>query len=77
MLSTKCIFYIILIFYCIISLGIFIDRSIYLIRCLCSSKFRSRQPALWMRGCIQDMIFSITLTWLPLLIIKTIIDAFD
>ena len=63
-----------LIVYCSTSLFIFIERLIYFIRCVCDSNFRKKQPVLWKKVTIQDMILTITFTWLPVLIIKTFVD---
>ena len=57
------------------SLFIFTERLIYFIRCVCDSNFRKKQPVLWKKVTIQDMILTITLTWLPVLIIKTLVDS--
>ena len=64
-----------LIIYCIISVFIFTEKLIYFIRCVCDSNFRKKQPVLWKKVTIQDMILTITLTWLPVLIIKTFVDS--
>ena len=56
------------------SLFIFTERLIYFIRCVCDSNFRKKQPVLWKKVTIQDMILTLTLTWLPVLIIKTLVD---
>ena len=66
-----------LIIYCSISLFIFTKRLIYFIRCICDSNFRKKQPVLWKKVTIQDMILSITFTWLPVIIIKTIVESFN
>ena len=66
-----------LIIYCIISVFIFIEKLIYFIRCVCDSNFRKKQPVLWKKVTIQDMILTITLTWLPILIIKTFVDILN
>lgn len=66
-----------LIIYCSISLFIFTERLIYFIRCICDSNFRKKQPVLWKKVTIQDMILSITFTWLPVIIIKAIIESFN
>ena len=66
-----------LIVYCIISVFIFTEKLIYLIRCICDSNFRKKQPVLWKKVTIQDMILTITLTWLPILIIKTFVDILN
>ena len=57
------------------SLFIFAERLIYFIRCVCDSNFRKKQPVLWKKVTVQDMILTITLTWLPVLIIKTFVDS--
>ena len=57
------------------SLFIFTERLIYFIRCVCDYNFRKKQPVLWKKVTIQDMILTITLTWLPVLIIKTLVDS--
>ena len=64
-----------LIVYGLTSLFIFTERLIYFIRCVCDSNFRKKQPVLWKKVTIQDMILTITLTWLPVLIIKTLVDS--
>ena len=64
-----------LIVYCTVSLFIFTEKLIYFIRCTYDSDFRKKQPALWKKATIQDMILTITFTWLPVLIIKLIIDG--
>ena len=64
-----------LIVYCITSLFIFTKKLIYFIRCIYDSNFRKKQPALWRKATIQDMILTITFTWLPILIIKAIVDS--
>ena len=66
-----------LIIYCTISIFIFTEKLIYLIRCICDSNFRKKQPVLWKKVTIQDMILTITLTWLPVLIIKTFVDVLN
>ena len=66
-----------LIIYCSISLFIFTERLIYFIRCICDSNFRKKQPVLWKKVTIQDMILSITFTWLPVIIIKAIVESFN
>ena len=63
-----------LIVYCTVSLFIFTEKLIYFIRCVYDSNFRKKQPALWKKATIQDMILTITFTWLPVLIIKTFVD---
>ena len=64
-----------LIIYCIISVFIFTEKLIYFIRCVYDSNFRKKQPVLWKKVTIQDMILTITLTRLPVLIIKTFVDS--
>ena len=64
-----------LIVYCSTSLFIFIERLIYFIRCVSDSNFRKKQPIKKKKVTIQDMILTITLTWLPVLIIKTFVDS--
>lgn len=64
-----------LIVYCTVSLFIFTEKLIYFIRCVYDSNFRKKQPVLWKKATIQDMILTITFTWLPVLIIKLIIDG--
>ena len=66
-----------LIVYCSTSLFIFTKRLIYFIRCIYDSNFRKKQPVLWKKVTIQDMILSITFTWLPVIIIKTIVESFN
>ena len=63
--------------YCLISWGIFIGRLMYFTRCLIDKKYRSKQPVLWKSCCIKDMILSLTLIWLPLIIIQTIFEIFE
>ena len=64
-----------LIVYCITSLFIFTKKLIYFIRCTYDSNFRKKQPVLWRKATIQDIFLTITLTWLPMLIIKAIVDS--
>jgi len=64
-----------LVVYCAVSLFIFAEKLIYFIRCTYDSNFRKKQPALWKKATIQDMILSITFTWLPALTIKVIVDS--
>ena len=66
-----------LIIYSSISLFIFIEKLIYFIRCTYDSNFRKKQPVLWKKVTIQDMILSITFTWLPVIIIKTIVESLN
>lgn len=75
--TDNLIIFIILLIYCVISFGIFIDRLIYYLRCLSDKKFRDKQPILWKTGCIRDMILSLTMTWLPILLIVTLVDVFE
>ena len=63
-----------LIVYCATSLFIFIEKLIYFSRCTYDSDFSKKQPALWKKASIQDLILTITFTWLPVLIIKTFVD---
>lgn len=67
--------FVLIIIYCIISLIMFTERLIYFIKCSCDSNFRKKQPILWKKITIQDMILLITLVWLPIVIIKTLIDS--
>ena len=60
--------------YCIASIFMFTEKLIYYIRCTCDSDFRKKQPVLWKESTIQYMILTITFTWLPVIIIKFIID---
>lgn len=64
----------IIIIYCVTSIFMFTKKLIYYIRCTCDSDFRKKQPVLWKESTIQDMILTITFTWLPVIIIKFIID---
>lgn len=64
-----------LIVYCIASIFMFTERLIYFIRCTYDSNFRKKQPALWRRATIQDMILTITFTWLPVLVIKAFVES--
>ena len=66
-----------LIVYCSTSLFIFTERLIYFIRCVCDSNFRKKQPVLWRKATIQDIILTITFMWLPILIIKAIVDSLN
>lgn len=64
----------IIIIYCVTSIFMFTKKLIYYIRCTCDSDFRKKQPVLWKESTIQDMILTISFTWLPVIIIKFIID---
>lgn len=64
-----------LIVYCAASIFMFTERFIYFIRCTYDSNFRKKQPALWKQATIQDMILTITFTWLPVIVIKAIVDS--
>lgn len=64
-----------LVVYCAASIFMFTERLIYFIRCTYDSNFREKQPALWRQATIQDMILTITFTWLPVLVIKAIVDS--
>lgn len=75
--TDKLIIFIILLIYCTISLGIFIERLIYYLRCLSDKKFRDKQPILWKTSCVRDMVLSITMTWLPILLIVALADVFE
>ena len=75
--ESDCLLLALLIVYCSTSLFIFTERLIYFIRCICDSNFRKKQPVLWKKVTIQDMILTITLTWLPILIIKTFVDILN
>ena len=75
MINNDYLLFALLVVYCSASLFIFIERLIYFIRCICDSNFRKKQPVLWKKVTIQDMILTITLTWLPVLIIKTFVDS--
>ena len=66
-----------LVIYCAASIFIFIERLIYFIRCTHDSNFRKKQPALWKEATIQDMILSITFTWLPVIIIKAVVESLN
>ena len=66
-----------LIIYSSISLFIFIEKLIYFIRCTYDSNFRKKQPVLWRESTIQDMVLTITFTWLPVIIIKTIVESLN
>lgn len=67
--------FVLIIIYCIISLIMFTERLIYFIKCSCDSNFRKKQPVLWRKATIQDIILTITFMWLPILIIKAIVDS--
>lgn len=75
MVDGDYILFILLAVYCAASIIIFANRLIYFIRCTYDSNFRRKQPVLWKKATIQDMILTITFTWLPVLIIKTIVDS--
>lgn len=75
MINNDYLLFALLVVYCSASLFIFIERLIYFIRCICDSNFRKKQPVLWKKVTVQDMILTITLTWLPILIIKTLVDS--
>ena len=64
-----------LVVYCATSIFMFTERLIYFIRCTYDSNFRKKQPALWRQATIQDMILTITFTWLPVIVIKAIVDS--
>lgn len=64
-----------LIVYCAASIFMFTERLIYFIRCTYDSNFRKKQPALWRRATVQDMILTITFIWLPVIVIKAIVDS--
>ena len=66
--------FILLVVYCVASVFMFVENLIYFIRCTYDSNFRKKQPVLWKKVTIQDMILTITLTWLPVLIIETLVD---
>ena len=69
--------FILLVVYCVASVFMFIENLIYFIRCTYDSNFRKKQPVLWKKVTIQDMILSITFTWLPVIIIKTIVESLN
>ena len=77
MINNDYLLFALLVVYCATSLFMFIERLIYFIRCTCDSNFRKKQPALWREATIQDMILSITFTWLPVIIIKTIVESLN
>lgn len=64
-----------LVVYCAASVFMFTERLIYFIRCTYDSNFRKKQPALWRRATVQDMILTITFIWLPVIVIKAIVDS--
>ena len=64
-----------LVIYCAASLFIFTEKLIYFIRCTYDSNFRKKQPALWKKATMQDMILTITFTWLPVIVIKAIVES--
>ena len=68
---------ILLVVYCVASILMFVENLIYFIRCTYDSKFRKKQPVLWRESTIQDMVLTITFTWLPVIVLKSIIDSFD
>lgn len=69
--------FILLVVYCVASVFMFIENLIYFIRCTYDSNFRKKQPVLWRESTIQDMVLTITFTWLPVIVLKSIIDRFD
>lgn len=69
--------FILLVVYCVASVFMFIENLIYFIRCTYDSNFRKKQPVLWRESTIQDMVLTITFTWLPVIVLKSIIDSFD
>ena len=69
--------FILLVVYCVASGFMFIENLIYFIRCTYDSNFRKKQPVLWRESTIQDMVLTITFTWLPVIVLKSIIDRFD
>ena len=69
--------FILLVVYCVASVFMFIENLIYFIRCTYDSNFRKKQPVLWRESTIQDMVLTITFTWLPVMVLKSIIDSFD
>ena len=73
MINGNCILLTLLVIYCMTSIIIFTKRLIYFIRCTYDSSFREKQPVLWSKITIQDMILTITFTWLPVLIIEAIV----
>ena len=68
---------ILLVVYCVASILMFVENLIYFIRCTYDSNFRKKQPVLWRESTIQDMVLTITFTWLPVIVLKSIIDSFD
>ena len=77
MINNNYLLFTLLVVYCTASLFMFIERLIYFIRCTCDSNFRKKQPILWKKVTIQEMILTITFTWLPVLIIKTFVDSIN
>ena len=69
--------FILLVVYCVASVFMFIENLIYFIRCTYDSNYRKKQPVLWRESTIQDMVLTITFTWLPVIVLKSIIDSFD
>ena len=69
--------FILLVVYCVASVFMFVENLIYFIRCTYDSNFRKKQPVLWRESTIQDMVLTITFTWLPVMVLKSIIDSFD
>lgn len=69
--------FILLVVYCVASVFMFVENLIYFIRCTYDSNFRKKQPVLWRESTIQDMVLTITFTWLPVIVLKSIIDSFD
>ena len=69
--------FILLVVYCVASVFMFVENLIYFIRCTYDSNFRKKQPVLWRESTIQDMVLTITFTWLPVIVLKSIIDRFD
>ena len=69
--------FILLVVYCVASVFMFVENLIYFIRCTYDSNFRKKQPVLWRESTIQDMVLTITFTWLPVMVLKSIIDRFD
>jgi hypothetical protein len=75
MVDSDYFLFTLLVIYCAASLFMFAERLIYFIRCTYDSNFRKKQPVLWRKSTVQDMILMVTFTWLPILIIKTIVDG--
>lgn len=65
-----------LLIYCTASLIMFAEKLMYFIRCSFDSNFRKKQPVLWKKATVQDMILTITFTWLPMYIIILVVDSF-